>query len=143
MTRNVATVNSSEPVLHAAHIMRDRERAALVVLEDGEPVGIITERDLVRRVLANSLDLGQTKVSEVMSRPLVSVSPDASIGEVARIMVDNRLRRLPIVEEGRLVGMVTAVDLARYLSKVTHELGGEVNWMGTLWDAILRAAAGT
>ena len=141
MMRNVATVNSTESILHASQIMREQGKAALVVLEDGEPVGIITERDLVRRVVANNLDPAQTRVLEVMSKPLLTVNPDASIGEAARIMVDNGIRRLPIVEGGRLVGIVTAVDLARYLSEVTREVGGRVNWIGTLWDAILRSSA--
>jgi len=141
MKRNVVTVNSTESVRHASQIMREQEVGSLVVLEGGEPVGIITERDLVRRVVANNLDPAQTRVLEVMSKPLLTVNPDASIGEAARIMVDNGIRRLPIVEGGRLVGIVTAVDLARYLSEVTREVGGRVNWIGTLWDAILRSSA--
>jgi len=139
--RNVATVNSTESVLHASQIMRKQEKGSLVVLEGGEPVGIITERDLVRRVVANNLDPAQTRVSEVMSKPLLTANPDTSIGEAARIMVDNGIRRLPIVEGDRLIGIVTAVDLARYLSEVTSEVGGRVNWTGTLWDAILRSSA--
>ena len=103
--------------------------------------GILTERDLVRKVLANNLNPIQTKVSEIMLKPLLSANPDISIGEAARIVVDNRIRRLPIVDEDRLVRIITAVDLARYLAKITHEMGGKVDWAETLWNAILRNAA--
>jgi len=143
MTKSVVTVDVTESVFNAAQIMRKETVAALVVLEDGKPVGILTERDLVRRVLADNLNPVQTKVSEIMSKPLLSANPDASIGEAARIMVDNKIRRLPIVERDRLVGILTAVDLARYLSKITHEIGDKVNWTETLWDAILRSSVGS
>jgi len=141
MTKNVVTVNATESIFHVAQTMREQTTATLVVLEDEKPVGILTERDFVRKALANNLNPVQTKVLEIMSKPLLSANPDASIGEAARIMVDNKIRRLPIVEGDRLVGIITAVDLARYLSKITHEMGGKVNWVGTLWNAILRNAA--
>ena len=81
MTKNVVTVNATESIFHVAQTMREQTTATLVVLEDEKPVGILTERDFVRKALANNLNPVQTKVLEMMSKPLLSTNPDASIGK--------------------------------------------------------------
>ena len=90
----------------------------LLVTKAGWPRGIITERDFVRRVIARRRSL-DTKVSDVMSKPLITIGPNASINTAARKMVQNRIRRLPLTEKHKLVGIIVASDLARHLSKKT------------------------
>lgn len=115
MTTNVVTVHSSEKILDAAKIMSEKKIGCLVVLENGRAAGIITERDILRRVVAKSLDPTKVSVVEIMSKPLITVSPDDSVRDAARIMVKNKIRRLPVVEGLRLIGIVTSTDLAKYL----------------------------
>jgi len=101
-------------VMYAASIMKERARGSLVVVDNGKPVGIITERDIVRRLVAEGKSASATKVGEIMSTPLISVGPEATVAAAVRVMYENGIRRLPIVENDRVIGMLTVTDLARY-----------------------------
>jgi CBS domain-containing protein len=89
-----------------------------VVLKGEIPRGIVTERDFVRRVVARKTPL-DTKISDVMTKPLITISPDASLKEAARKMVNSGIRRLPVVKQHKLVGIIVVSDFARHLSKRT------------------------
>jgi CBS domain-containing protein len=118
MTKGVLTIDSKRTVGEAAELMRQKEVGDVVVTEGESPRGIVTERDFVRRVIAKRRPL-DTKISDVMTTPLIMIDPDASLGEAARKMVNNRIRRLPVVEKHRLVGILVVSDFARHLSKKT------------------------
>jgi CBS domain-containing protein len=118
MTKTVITVESTKTVTEAAALMAENDVSNLIVLEDNMPIGIITERDFVRRVLAKEKS-PKTKISEVMSTPLRVIDPDATLKEAARRMVRKRIRRLPVIKDNKLVGIITAADFARHLSKKT------------------------
>jgi CBS domain-containing protein len=118
MTKNVITIDASKTVIEAADLMSQNNVGDLVVLDKDTPVGIVTERDLVRRVLAERKSLG-IKVSEVMTTPLRVIDPDAPLKEAARRMVNKGIRRLPVIKDNKLVGIITATDFARHLSKKT------------------------
>ena len=112
MTTDLVTCRSSAPVKEAAGYMRDRDIGDVLVVDDGSIRGIVTDRDIVVRCVAEGGDVRDAKVSDVCSSNLTTVAADASIEEAARIMRDNALRRLPVVEGGRPVGIVTLGDLA-------------------------------
>jgi CBS domain-containing protein len=118
MTKNVVTIDSNKSVVEAATLMSEKDIGDLIVMDDKIPVGIVTERDLVRRVLAEGKS-ANSKVSEVMTRPLKVIDPEAPIKEAARRMVNRRIRRLPVIKDNKLVGIITAADFARHLSKKT------------------------
>ena len=118
MTSTVITVESKKTVAEAAALMAEKDVGNLIVMEDNMPIGIVTERDFVRRVLAKE-KTPKTKISEVMSTPLRVIDPDAPLKEAARRMVRKRIRRLPVIEDNKLVGIITATDFARHLSKKT------------------------
>jgi CBS domain-containing protein len=118
MTQGVLTIDSKRTVGEAAELMSQKEVGDVVVTEGESPRGIVTERDFVRRVIAKRRPL-DTKISDVMSTPLIMIEPDASLGEAARKMVNNRIRRLPVVERHKLVGILVVSDFARHLSKKT------------------------
>ena len=118
MTKNVVTVDANKTVVEAAVLMSEKDIGDLVVIDGNTPVGIITERDFVRRVLAEGKSV-DSKVSEIMSHPLKVIDPDAPIKEAARRMVNKRIRRLPVIKDNKLVGIITAADFARHLSKKT------------------------
>ena len=122
MTKNVITIDAQKTVFEAAELMSDRGVGDLVVLDDKSPKGIVTERDFVRRVVAKRRPL-DIKVSEIMSKPLITIDPDAPVKEAARKMANNRIRRLPVLKENELVGIIAASDFARHLGKKTFTEG--------------------
>jgi len=113
MTPAVKTVERYASVLEATKIMEDMLLGALVVVERSRAVGIITERDVIHRVVNAGLDPKRTAVSEVMSSPLVTITPEASIEKAAQLMVEKRIKKLPVLKDGRLVGIITATDIVR------------------------------
>ena len=116
MTKDVVSVNVGSSVFEAAELMCQNQLGCLVVVDGEVPVGIVTERDIVRRVVAKRLPL-ETKISEVMSTTLITVDPDASLKEAARLMSTNKIRRLPVSKDNKLVGIVVAADFVRNLGK--------------------------
>ena len=118
MTKDVVTIDAQKSVLEAAELMAEKEISDLVVVDEKKPVGIVTERDFVRRVVAKRMAL-DCKVSEIMSAPLWVVYADNSLNEAARKMITRKIRRLPVLEKNALVGIITATDFAKHLSKKT------------------------
>ena len=118
MTKNVVTIDANKTIVEAAALMSEKDIGDLIVMDDNTPVGIVTERDLVRRVMAEGKS-ADSKVSEVMTRSLKVIDPEAPIKEAARRMVNKRIRRLPVIKDNKLVGIITAADFAKHLSKKT------------------------
>jgi len=115
MKKQVITVDSSVSIRDAAKIMSDASVGCVVVMEKNVAVGIVTERDFVRRIAATEKPLS-APVKEVMSSPLIVINPDESVWELAELMKLRRIHKVPIVQENRLVGIVTTTDLTRLCS---------------------------
>ena len=114
MSRRVVSIAPDEPVSAAAKLLRRMNIGALPVCDASNRLrGIVTDRDIVTRCVALEADPATTRVAEIMSRGVVTASPLDDTGHVARTMSEDRVRRLPVLDEGRLVGMVTLCDLAR------------------------------
>ncbi|UCG45663.1 MAG: CBS domain-containing protein [Candidatus Bathyarchaeota archaeon] len=113
MVDRVITIGTDVTVKKAAKLMNEHEIGCLVVVEKGKPVGIVTERDLLKRVLAKSGKDKQRKVSQIMTKPLLSVSPSMEIEEAAKFMFDRKIKKLPIIKEGKLLGLLTLTDILR------------------------------
>ncbi len=112
MTRNPETIEASEPVVEAARRMRDADIGNVVVLDNGRVVGILTDRDIAVRVVAEELD-SSTPVREACSAgDLQTVAPDTSLQQAVQFMRTNAVRRLPVVENDRAVGILSLGDLA-------------------------------
>jgi CBS domain-containing protein len=116
MTTNVITIDANETVLYAAKLMHQQDVGDLVVMEGNVPKGIVTERDLVRRIMAQKKSL-EIKVSEIMSNPLITIKEEASIRDAARKMIKYKIRRLPVTKKNVLVGIIATSDFARHLGK--------------------------
>jgi signal-transduction protein with cAMP-binding, CBS, and nucleotidyltransferase domain len=116
----IDTIERGLTVALAARVMKERARGSLIVVDDRKPIGIITERDLVRRIIAEDKSIA-TKVGDIMSEPLISVGPEATVSSAANVMYKNGIRRLPVIEEGRLLGIVTSTDLARALQRESEK----------------------
>jgi CBS domain-containing protein len=113
MTSNPVTCESSASVLDAAKQMAQEDVGPIPVVEGGQLAGIVTDRDIVVRVVAEGRDPSSTTVGEVASRELETVSPDEDLDSALRKMASAQVRRLPVVENGRVVGIVAQADVAR------------------------------
>jgi len=112
MSSPVITVHENEPVDKVAQLMDKYKLGCIIVTsKDGKPLGIITERDLVVRVLAKNLLPSKLKAKDVMSSPLITIRPDAKINEAARMMSRLNIRRLGVIYRGELVGIVSSKDI--------------------------------
>jgi len=118
MTKEVVTIDNSKTVFEAAELMSTKSVGCLIVVIQAFPVGIITERDIVRRIVAKRSSI-DTKVTEVMTKTLITVEPDTSLKEAARVMSNNKIRRLPVLKNNKLVGIVVASDFVRNVGKKT------------------------
>ena len=118
MAKEVVTIETSNTVFEAAELMSSSGVSCLIVVIKGFPVGILTERDIVRRIVAKrgSLDV---KVTEVMTKTLITVDPETSLKDAARVMSSNKIRRLPVLKNNKLVGIVAASDFVRNVGKKT------------------------
>ena len=114
MSENVITVGQDEPVSAAARMLKQHNIGALPVCDSTEKLrGIVTDRDIVMRCVAPGHDPKQMRVSEVMTRGVITAEPDDGIGRAVRLMSEDQVRRLPIVDNGKLVGIVSLCDMAR------------------------------
>ncbi len=111
MSRNVVSIDSESTVKSAASMMTRHGIGSLVVTEQGKPVGIITETDLLSRVLALGKDAESTRVKTVMSKPLIWGSAYMDFIEAAKLMVSREVKKLPIIHSGQLVGILTVTDV--------------------------------
>ena len=113
MTSSPSTCEPSATVADAAKIMAREDVGPVPIVESGRLVGVVTDRDLVVRVIAEGLDPTSTTVGEIASSDLVTVEPDMDLRDALQKMSDNQVRRLPVVEGDRLVGIVAQADIAR------------------------------
>lgn len=113
MSMNVATIDLESTVEEACKIMGEKHIGSLVVIREGKPYGLFTERDLLSKIILKGFDIKNVKVKDFTSAPIVTINPDTSIREAARIMCEMHIRRLPVIDsKGILAGIFTSADLA-------------------------------
>jgi CBS domain-containing protein len=112
MTKEVVTITPKDNIARAAKLMSSNRVGCLVVVQNRSPIGIVTERDILTKVVGLDLKPSKVLVGEVMSSPPVTIGPDVEVSEAAKLMSKHDIRRLPVINEGKLVGIVTASDLA-------------------------------
>jgi CBS domain-containing protein len=127
MTEDPRSIGVSASVVEAARLMREQHIGSLPVTEDERLVGMITDRDITTRVVAESAVPETTSVEDVYSRDLISVEPDNGLDEALQLMARHQVRRLAVVEHGRLVGMVAQADIALKENERTGELVGAIS----------------
>ena len=107
----VAQVGKAQSVLEAARMMKDRHIGCLVVTEEDRVIGIFTERDILMRVVAEGREPARTTVGEIMTSPVTCCHPDTTLEECIAVITEKRHRHLPVVEDGRLCGIISSGDL--------------------------------
>jgi CBS domain-containing protein len=124
MAKEPVTASPDDTVERAASTMRTRDIGSLIVVENGRPVGIVTERDIVTKVVAANKVPSTVKVREIMSSPVISVGPREEVVQAARLMSERKIRRLAVVDNGKLIGVLTENDIVRIwpdLIEITRE----------------------
>ncbi len=109
----VWSVNPHAPVLEAIQLMADKHIGALLVVENGEVVGIVSERDYARKVILRGRSSAELPVAEIMTTPVTTVSPDDTVHRCMEIITEQRIRHLPVVEKRKVVGIVSIGDLVK------------------------------
>jgi CBS domain-containing protein len=127
MTEDPRSIGASASVVEAARLMRQEHIGSLPVTEDERLVGMITDRDITTRVVAESAAPETTSVGDVYSRDLISVEPGHDLEEALELMARHQVRRLPVVENGRLVGVVAQADIALKDNERTGVLVGAIS----------------
>ncbi|MBI3255203.1 MAG: CBS domain-containing protein [Nitrosarchaeum sp.] len=120
MTKSVIAVDSSITANEAAKMMEDVKVGAIIVMENNTPMGIITDRDFAVKVVSHAYQIS-TPVKQIMSTPLIAIGPDESIWMVADLMYTRGIRKLPVIEDDKVIGIITSTDLVNQLAISTNE----------------------
>ena len=119
MTNQIVTINIAQSALDAALLMKEKRISSLIVQDDNnKSLGIITERDFVKRVCAEDKKSSEVKISELMSKIQTFAEPDTPVDVAVQRMINNKIRRLPVISEGKVIGIITVTDLAKELRRL-------------------------
>lgn len=117
MTKTILTIDAERSTFEASQEMEKNDEGYLIVLAKAQPLGIITNEDIVRKVVAKQRNSSETKVAEIVSTPLITIDPDIDVRNAVGIMVKNSIRRLPVARDGIIYGIFTALDLAKHFAE--------------------------
>ena len=116
MSGDIVTVEVEMSVAEASKKIAENPRGYAIALDGGQPAGMVTEQDVVKKVVAEGLDPSETKVSQVMSSPLITVDLEEELMKAAEIMKNKNVRKLPVVQDGIIYGVITARDITDHFS---------------------------
>ena len=118
MDTDVYLINVKRKVSEAINLMLEKGVWSLIVERNGLPVGVVTERDIIRRCISKGRDVKTVTVEEVMSSPLITIGPNEPIGEAMKLMTDRKIRRVYVVEEGKIIGRITQTKTFEYMLNI-------------------------
>lgn len=124
MKTNLAIVKPETNVLEAAKIMKKRKIGNVIVVQKDQPIGILTESDIIKKVVAEGNNAEKVKVKDVMSKPVIVSDPYINLEKAMNIMLKCNMRRLPVVENKKLIGIITQKDISQ-ISPILHEISRE------------------
>lgn len=133
MTKQIVMIDHDKSALEAAKVMAEKGISSVFVVKDGQPVGIVSERDFIKKICAKELPIAQVKMADIMSKILTTADPETPIEVAVQRMVNHKIRRLPIMDGGKLVGIITVTDLAKHL-RTTLLLEGALSDSSSLDD---------
>lgn len=123
MKPSIISVTADTTVSKAAKIMNEKNIGSVIISKGGKDVGIMTERDVLKRIVAVDLDPKKTKVQKVMSSPIITIEASSSIDHANEVMLKNTVRRLLVTEQGKVTGIVSARDIA---NKLRHTIAKKI-----------------
>jgi CBS domain-containing protein len=122
MIKEVIQIDENASVKEAADIMNHHEIGSIVAVRKRKATGILTERDLLKRIVSEGKNAEKTRVKEVMSTPLVTIPPDTDLEDAARLMFEKKIKKLPVVSENHLLGLISLTDIARCQPRIIRLL---------------------
>ncbi|MFH1101592.1 MAG: CBS domain-containing protein [Methanobacteriota archaeon] len=132
MTKNVVTINAKKTVFDAANMYRDCKVGCLVVEDNGFCVGILTERDIIERVVCDRRDPQSTLVHEVMSHPIRMLYALDSVDKAVQVMKEHHIKKLPVISNNAIVGIITITDISNARSEITKQF--MESWVKPRWE---------
>lgn len=127
MIKKPLTAKTTDTVMDVAKKMAENRVGSAVIEEDGKPIGIITETDLTKKIVALAKDPSKIKAEEIMSTPIVFVSPEDDYTVAVEKMKKHKIKRLPVIENGKVIGIVTSTDIARTVPDFIEILKERIN----------------
>jgi CBS domain-containing protein len=121
MTQRVVTVPKEKGLAEVVKIMGTTKISSIIITQDEKIIGIITERDLIKHILMEGKSLSKVKVDEVMTKEPLTIRPDAELDQASMFMRDKNIRHLPVVDNGKLVGLITQTDIVKETHKIQRE----------------------
>jgi CBS domain-containing protein len=124
MTKEVTSLPKTAPVLDAARFMTDMNVGSVVIVEDGNrPVGILTDRDIMTKVVVGEKDPHAVKVADIMATPVVTIPADRDVVDATKLMCSNKIRRFPVVDSaGKLIGVLSLDDILMFLGREMQDI---------------------
>lgn len=133
MVTDLVTISPNTSIYDAAKKMRDGKIGSIIVTKNSKVVGIVTERDLVRRVLAEYRDPQTISINNIMTTQVITISPEANIADSAHLMRKKGIRRLTVQQEGKLVGIITTNDLIKNMTRHIEDVASMLYLIGRTW----------
>ncbi|MCX7871738.1 MAG: CBS domain-containing protein [Verrucomicrobiae bacterium] len=118
----VYTISPDATVFEVLQILADKNVGALIVVDKDKPIGIVSERDYARKVILHGRHSKETLVKDIISKELITISPDQSVEDAMRLMTQHRVRHLPVLKEGKIIGIVSIGDLVNYVIKAQDQM---------------------
>jgi CBS domain-containing protein len=122
MVKEVITIDENASVKEAADIMNQNEIGSIIATKEGKAIGILTERDLLKRIVAEGKNAEKVKVKDIMSTPLTAIMPTMYLEDAVRLMFEKKIKKLPVVDQNGLVGLLSLTDIARRQPGITKLL---------------------
>ena len=133
MTKQIVMIDHDKSALEAAKIMAEKGISSVFVVKDGQPIGIVSERDFIKKICAKDRPIAEVKIGDIMSKILTTADPETPIEVAVQRMVNHKIRRLPIMDGDKLIGIITVTDLAKHL-RTTLLLEGALSDSDSLDD---------
>lgn len=118
MTKSVVTLNPDITVKEGTELMSKENMGSIIVMKGGKITGIVTERDIINKVVAKGLDVNKTSIGEIMTRNVIKITSGDRLDKACKIMDTNNIKKLPVVDDGKLIGILTTTDIVAYEPKL-------------------------
>ncbi|MEM4259794.1 MAG: CBS domain-containing protein [Candidatus Woesearchaeota archaeon] len=126
MIKQVITFNKNDSIIDICQTMADRSISCVIIVEKGKPIGLVTERDIIKKIVSKNMCIDTLKAKDVMSKKVLTIAEDENIFNIVKIMEKNHIRRLPVVRGVKVVGLITQTDLVKAMSDIAIKMNEQL-----------------